>query len=87
MPLWILLLALLPLTGMGVLPCLSGATLLSGAVVVLDHRRRARREADAAAPGARGPRARRPMGALGGAGVALAVVALLAYVLFVVRAA
>lgn len=87
MPLWILLLALFPLTGLGVLPCLFGATLVTGVVVVLADRRRARREAGAPAPGSGAAPARRPMGALGGAGVALAVVAVLAYVLFVVRAA
>ena len=64
-PVWILLLWLLPLSGMGPLPCLTLATALTAGVVVLAERRRARRlrdDGDADAP--TGPRGRRgPMSA------------------------
>ena len=86
MPTWIVLLALFPLTGLGVLPCLLGATLVTAAVIVVADRRRSRRDA-AAAPGAAAPRERRPMGALAGAGIALGLVVVLAYVVLVARAA
>ena len=85
-PTWIVLLALLPLTGMGPLPCLSLATLLAGALVVVVERRRSRRgERAEASPGAVRPR--RPMGALTAALLTLGGVALLVYVVFVIRAA
>ena len=84
-PTWIVLLALLPLTGLGPLPCLSLATLLAGALVVVVERRRSRRERAEASPGAGRPR--RPMSALTAALLTLGGVALLVYVVFVIRAA
>ncbi len=85
LPVWIVLLGVLPyLTGMGPLACLSLATLVAVAAVVLVERRRSRREArPAGAPAA----ARRPMGALTAAGLTLGVVVVLAYVVFVLRSA
>ena len=84
-PAWIVLLGVLPFaTGLGPLACLSFATLLAVAAVVLVERRRARREARPAGD----PRpARRPMSALTGAGLTLGAVALLVYVVFVLRSA
>jgi hypothetical protein len=87
-PVWILLLWLLPLSGMGPLPCLTLATALTAAVVVFAERRRARRlrddgDAAAAAPGGR----RGPTSAPAAVGLTLGVVALLVYVLFVIRSA
>jgi hypothetical protein len=91
-PVWILLLALLPLTGMGVLPCLLGATVLTAAAVVVVERRRARRATaagDAAATGDHGapPGRRRPMSAPAAVALTLGAVVLLAYVVLVIRAA
>ncbi len=87
-PVLIVLLAALPFTGLGVLPCLSLAVRLAVAAVVLVERRRtarAEREASPAGVAARGERA--PMSAVTGAGIALGVVVVLVYVVFVVRAA
>jgi hypothetical protein len=88
-PVWILLLWLLPLSGMGPLPCLTLATALTAGVVVLAERRRARRlrdDGDADAP--TGPRGRRgPMSAPAAVALTLGVVVLLVYVLFVIRSA
>ena len=90
-PTWIVLLAVLPFTGLGALACLSLATLLAGALVVVVERRRSRggeaaeEAAEEAAVGT--PRARRPMGPLTAAALTLGGVALLAYIVFVVRAA
>jgi hypothetical protein len=84
-PTWILLLWLLPLTGLGVMPCFFGASLLAAIAVVVAERRHRRRHSRPAASGA--PRTRRPMSPLMAAGLTLAGVALLAYVLFVIRAA
>lgn len=87
-PVLVVLLAVLPFTGLGVLACLSLAVLLSVVAVVLAERRRIARAERAASPPdatARGERA--PMSALAGAGIALGVVVVLVYVVFVVRAA
>ena len=87
-PTWIALLWLLPLTGLGVMPCFTLATLLAVAAVVLAERYRRRR---AGAPAPEGPaggaRPRRPMSPLAAAGLTLAGVALLIYVVFVIRSA
>lgn len=88
-PVWIVLLAVLPATGLGPLPCLSLATLLAAGAVVLAERRRSRRlRAERDAPGEplrRGERG--PMAASTAVGLTLGAVALLVYVLFVIRAA
>jgi hypothetical protein len=85
LPVWILLLGVLPpATGLGPLACLSLATLLAAAAVVVVERRRARRGARPA-DGPPGPR--RPMSALTAAGLTLGGVALLIYVVFVLRSA
>ncbi len=86
-PVWLLLLLLLPLSGLGPLPCLSIATVLAVAAIVLAERRRTRRAAGATTDGElrRGERA--PMSALTAAALTLGVVVLLVYVVFVIRAA
>jgi hypothetical protein len=85
-PIWIVLLGVLPFSGLGPVPCLTLATLLAGAVVVVVERRRSRRgERAEAGPGS--ARARRPMSALTAALLTLGGVALLAYVVFVILAA
>jgi uncharacterized iron-regulated membrane protein len=84
-PTWILLLFLFPFSGLGPLLCLTGATLVTAAVVVWSERRRGPIPGDDDAPASDEPRA--PMGALAGAGIAMGVVVLLVYVLFVIRAA
>ena len=87
-PTWIVLLAVLPFTGLGPLACLSLATLLTGALVVVVERRRSRRgEAEATEAGTGTARARRPMSPLTAAALTLGGVALLAYIVFVIRAA
>ena len=88
-PTWLVLLLLFPLTGLGVLPCFFGATLVTIAIVILAERRHRRRHAEAAADGDdRAPaRPRKPMSALTAVALTLGGVALLAYVLFVIRAA
>ncbi len=80
---------LLPLTGLGVLACLSLAVALAVAAIVVTERRRTRRLArQAAAPGDAPARAERgPMSAPAAVGLTLLVVAVLAYVVLVVRAA
>jgi hypothetical protein len=85
-PTWILLLAALPFTGLGIGACLAGATLIAVAAVILAERRRNRRLGAATSAAAGAPVARRPMGAAAGAGIALGAVALIAYVLLVLRA-
>jgi hypothetical protein len=89
LPLWIVLLGVLPFaTGLGPLACLSLATLAAAAAVVVVERRRARRAARPATRPADGPPApRRPMGALTAAGLTLGAVVLLIYVIFVLRSA
>ncbi len=89
LPVWILLLWLLPLSGMGPLPCLTLATALAVVAVVLVERRRARRlRAAGDGEAAASPRGRRgPMSAPAAVALTLGVVALLVYVLFVIRAA
>jgi uncharacterized iron-regulated membrane protein len=85
-PTWILLLFLFPFSGLGPLLCLTGATLVTAAVVVWSERRRGRDAEDGG--GQQEPDApRAPMGALAGAGIAVGVVVLLVYVIFVIRAA
>jgi hypothetical protein len=84
-PTWILLLWLLPLTGLGVLPCFVAASALAAIVVVLAERRHRRRQSGPSPTGP--PRPRRAMSPLTAAGLTLGAVALLAYVLFVIRAA
>ncbi|MGE0029234.1 MAG: hypothetical protein AB7O78_19665 [Thermoleophilia bacterium] len=84
LPVWIVLLGVLPFaTGLGPLACLSLATLLAAALVVLVERRRGRREAR---PAGGPPATRTPMSAMAGAGIALGVVVVLIYVVFVLRA-
>jgi hypothetical protein len=85
-PSWILLLWVVPLTGLGVLGSLLAASALeSGAVVAVDRRdaRRARRPASA--PGRERPRPRVTPGAA--VALTLGAVALLAYVIWVASAA
>ncbi len=89
---WVLLLFLLPFTGLGPLPCLSLATVLTVALVVWAERRRGRRLREAAAAeaggGAEGARPERgPMSAGTAVALTLGAVALLVYVIFVIRAA
>jgi hypothetical protein len=76
------LLGALPFTGLGPEACLTIATALAVAAIVLAERRQGRREAEG-----RRPRRRRAMGALAAAGLTLAAVAVLAYAIFVIRAA
>ena len=83
-PTWIILLATLPFTGLGVIACLSLATVVATGAVVLLERRRRRREAPAPVAG---PPGRRPMSALTAAALTLGGVLLLVYVIFVIRAA
>ncbi len=78
-PAWVVLLLLVPLTGLGIMPSLLTATLLAaGAGAGVEMRR-----------GAPRPRARRraPMSAARAVALTLLAVALLAYVVFVLRAA
>jgi len=83
-PTWILLLALLPFTGMGVTGCLLVATVLAVAAIVVAERLRGRPQAGPAGA----PRSRRgPLSPLAAAGLTLAAVLLVVYVIFVVRAA
>jgi cobalamin synthase len=86
-PVWIVLLALLPFSGLGPLPCLTIATLGAVVTIVLAERRRTRRIAGAAAGDElrRGERA--PMSAATAAALTLGAVVLLVYVVFVIRAA
>ncbi|WP_217914571.1 hypothetical protein [Miltoncostaea marina] len=85
-PVWLVLLLLVPRTGLGPMPSLFLATVLTAAVVVAVERRRSRHARAAAAPHAR-PAERRPMSALAGAGIALGAIVVLAYVVFVLVAA
>jgi hypothetical protein len=82
-PVWILLLALLPFTGLGVMACLLGATAVAVAAVVAAERVHARRATPRRA-GARGPRRR--MSPLAAAGITLAAVLVVVYVIFVLSA-
>jgi uncharacterized iron-regulated membrane protein len=83
-PVWLVLLLLLPLTGQGALTCLTGATALSAGVAIWNERRHSRgREPEAPL----GAPARRQIGPLGIAGLTLGAVVFLAYVLFVIRSA
>ena len=84
MPTWIVLLAALPFTGLGVLACLTLATALAIAVVIVAERMRGRGPRAAGEPRAGGRF--RSMSPLAAAGLTLGVVALLVYVVFVIRA-
>jgi uncharacterized iron-regulated membrane protein len=86
-PVWLVLLFLLPFTGMGALACMTIATFLSFGVVAWADRRHERRgraggESPAGAPAAHAPK--RPMSPLAAAGLTLGGVVVLAYVLFIV---
>ena len=81
-PTWIVLLALLPFTGLGVGACLALATGLAIVAVVVAERLRTRDGRDAPAP--RRDRPRRAMSPLAAAGLTLLAVAIVAYVIFVI---
>ena len=84
-PTWIVLLAALPATGLGVVACLALATGLAIAAVVVAERLRGREpRAGGAAAGARPRRAMSPLAA---AALTLGAVAVLVYVILVIRAA
>jgi hypothetical protein len=83
-PTWIVLLALLPATGLGVGACLSIATGLAAVAAIAAERLRGRRGRETAPR--RRPRARWSLSPLAAAGLTLAAVALVAYVVFVIRA-
>jgi len=82
-PTWIVLLALLPFTGLGVGACLALATGLAIVAVIVAERLRGRDRP----PGAASPRARprRAMSPLAAAGLTLLAVAIVVYVIFVIR--
>ena len=81
-PTWIVLLALLPFTGLGVVACLALATGLAiVAVVVAERLRRDGRDGRAR----RRDRPRRAMSPLAAAGLTLLAVAIVVYVVFVIR--
>jgi hypothetical protein len=81
-PTWILLLALLPFTGLGAGACLALATGLAIAAVVVAERLRPREGRDGPAARARPRRAMSPLAAVG---LTLLAVAIIAYVVFVIR--
>jgi hypothetical protein len=83
-PTWIVLLALLPFTGLGVGACLALATALAIGAVIGAERLRGRGSRQR---GPRGAGPRRAMSPLAAAGLTLAAVAVLVYVVFVIRAA
>ena len=80
-PTWIVLLALLPFTGLGVVACLALATGLAIVVVVVAERLR-RDGRGGQVP--RRDRPRRAMSPLAAAGLTLLAVAIVAYVIFVI---
>jgi hypothetical protein len=82
-PTWLVLLALLPFTGLGIGACLALATGLAIAAVVAVERLRGRERAPAPAARRGGPR--RSMSPLAAAGLTLLTVAIVAYVIFVIR--
>lgn len=88
LPLWLLLLLVMPRTGLSPLAALSASTVLAGGVVVVAERvRRARigrAAADAEVRPRGAPRARRPMSAGAAVLLTLAGVAAVVYVLFIV---
>ncbi|HEX2503807.1 MAG TPA: hypothetical protein VHK00_07685 [Miltoncostaeaceae bacterium] len=84
-PVWIVLLAALPATGLGVGACLALATGLAIAAVVMAARLRGREPR--AGRAASGARPRRAMSPLAAAALTLGVVAVLVYVILVIRAA
>ena len=86
-PTWIVFLAVLPFTGLGVMPCLLGASVLAVGAVVWAERRRARRIGGVAPERPAAAAAGRPMSALAAAGLTLGAVAVLAYIVLVIRAA
>ena len=81
-PVWIVLLAALPATGLGVGACLALATGLAIAAVVVAQRLRGREPRAAS-----GARPRRAMSPLAAAALTLGVLAVLVYVILVTRAA
>ncbi len=83
-PVWIVLLALLPATGLGVGACLALATALGIAAVIVAERLRA---GGRRAGGPARPEWRRPMSPLAAVALTLGVVAVIVYVIFVIRAA
>ena len=83
-PVWIVLLGLLPFTGLGVAACLLGATAVAVAAMVVAERAHARRAAPPEHAGARGPRRR--MSPLAAAAITLGAVLLVVYVIFVLSA-
>jgi hypothetical protein len=84
LPTWVVLLAALPATGLGVVACLALATLVAVVAVVLAERLRPREQEP---PAGGGRRPRRAMSPLAAAALTLAAVGLVVYVIFVVRAA
>jgi hypothetical protein len=82
-PTWIVLLAVLPFTGLGVGACLALATGIAIAAVIAAERLRGRDRSRAPAGRARGPR--RAMSPLAAAGLTLLAVAIIVYVVFVLR--
>jgi hypothetical protein len=85
LPIWLLLLAVLPRVGLGVGASFLSASAVAVAAVVLVLRRGAARRGR---PASRRPRgARSPMTPLAAAGLTLAAVAVLVYVILVLRAA
>ena len=85
MPTWIVLLAVLPFTGLGVGACLTRATALAVGAVIGAERLRSRGGPPSAEPGPARPR--RSMSPLAAAALTLGVVAVLIYVVWVIRAA
>ena len=83
-PIWLVLLFLFPFTGMGALPCMMGATLITAGVVLWADRRRERRARAEGAGERRADAPRRPMGPLTAAALTLGGVLLVAYVLFII---
>jgi hypothetical protein len=84
-PTWVVLLAVLPFTGLGVGPCLALATGLAIAAVIAADRLRGR-DRPPAAP-ARGAGPRRSLSPLAAAALTLLAVAIIAYVVFVISSA
>lgn len=83
-PVWLVLLVLIPQTGLGALPSLTLATLCTVGVVVVSERRRGR---VGTPPRSESGRSRRPMGPLTAAALTLGGVVLFIYVIFVIRVA
>ncbi|MGD9696414.1 MAG: hypothetical protein AB7V42_12240 [Thermoleophilia bacterium] len=90
-PVWLALLLVYPLTGLGIMPCFFLATLTAAAIVFAAERLRSRerRAAQVAGPagGTATARPRRQLTPLGAAALTLAVVVALIYVIFILRSA